>query len=665
MAVDAAHNVYLVDPFNNRVLRYDDPFGRDGAGGDHATIADAVWGQSDFSARQCNRGGPPAADSLCTGEVDRFYPNYYFASGLDVTPDGRFLWVADLGNHRVLRIPTAGRQADLVLGQPNFTTATVTCGSSDPRHLCKPNAVRYDPVSDRLYVLHGDARAARVAIFVHPTANHQPASGEMPPPPSGFLWPRGLTIDPTVPDGLWVTDTDNSRLLQYVGGELARVLSKGDLGSVGCIGVLGSGPLRAQVCNPHGSLGIDRDGSVYAGGLSDTNVVRYPAPIPTPGPDGVALSPDLQLLKDSTNYGLLHANRIGPSGLANPGAMALVGRQLAVADRKRIVFWNDYLQGSESGGPADGVLVQASFGSQEATHPLLHGPDFNFLAVDSFRQRLYAAQGPSIWAWDTGGGLRTGEPPAFIIEGPLPVRGGGWAEFDVWGIAIDERLDVAYITDQGRNRLLRVLRFSEARREVDLIIGQPTVMGGACNGGSASPVANGFCSPTQVRFDADGDLYVVDATWEGNGNKRVVAYSGRDLPPVPSPSIIAPASLRPSRIYSKTAFDDRACHPDLARQPCSPRAIAFEPGTNRMALTVDGYGNPLTSRLFVYDDPSPQVRAPGGTTRPLQAPLPDVVVGVPFNQPSDAAWDGEGRLLVLDHTWNRVVLFDGVPAAGE
>ena len=89
-------------------------------------VADFVWGQPDFTSRACNQGlSAPTNRTLClnneatsvhlTGDQE--------GGGVDVSPDGK-VWVTDQGNGRVLRFPANSKVADLVLGQPNFTTGT-------------------------------------------------------------------------------------------------------------------------------------------------------------------------------------------------------------------------------------------------------------------------------------------------------------------------------------------------------------------------------------------------------------------------------------------------------------------------------------------------------------------------------------------------------------
>jgi sugar lactone lactonase YvrE len=93
--------LYVADAVNHRVVRFSQPF-------TNGRTADLVLGQSTFtngtSATANNRLNQPQGVFLDSGGN---------------------AWVADTGNHRVLRfsVPlTSGQAADLVLGQANFTS---------------------------------------------------------------------------------------------------------------------------------------------------------------------------------------------------------------------------------------------------------------------------------------------------------------------------------------------------------------------------------------------------------------------------------------------------------------------------------------------------------------------------------------------------------------
>jgi uncharacterized protein (TIGR03437 family) len=109
---DTPH-LYVADVYNHRVLGFKDF--RKAQGGNKADI---VIGQPDFNSNLCNVSGnpdAPTASTLC------------FPTSVTVGANGE-LYVADLGNARVLRYPApfanapVGAKADLVLGQRNFTT---------------------------------------------------------------------------------------------------------------------------------------------------------------------------------------------------------------------------------------------------------------------------------------------------------------------------------------------------------------------------------------------------------------------------------------------------------------------------------------------------------------------------------------------------------------
>ena len=187
MAVDSEGNLYVPDSFNHRVVKYEEPFEND-------AVADRLWGQVDYSGMACNRGSPdsPSADSLCfhSGTV-QFSLNRY-GPGVEIDAAGN-LWVADVGNNRVLRFPSQpatgeiSTTADLVLGQSDFYTAGP--GSSLAR-MHAPSAIRFDS-KGWLYV--ADAANNRVLAFKPPFRTGELAAKTFG---SQFHHPSSLEVDP-------------------------------------------------------------------------------------------------------------------------------------------------------------------------------------------------------------------------------------------------------------------------------------------------------------------------------------------------------------------------------------------------------------------------------------------------------------------------------------
>ena len=78
-------------------MKYENPFEKD-------STADQVWGQNDFTGMGCNLGVPetPTAQTLCFHSNSvRFTLNRY-GPGVEIDAEGN-MWVADVGNNRVLR----------------------------------------------------------------------------------------------------------------------------------------------------------------------------------------------------------------------------------------------------------------------------------------------------------------------------------------------------------------------------------------------------------------------------------------------------------------------------------------------------------------------------------------------------------------------------------
>jgi len=151
MYVDSAGNLYVPDINNHRVLKYISPFTTD-------TIADEVWGQVDFAGNKPNLTGTP------------FNP----------TPL----------NNRVLRFPEGAKTADLVLGQPNFTTGGDFSGGGGMNQMSGPSAVAFDP-QGRFYV--ADTANNRILFFAPPFSNGMNATGTFASDHNG---PTNIQADP-------------------------------------------------------------------------------------------------------------------------------------------------------------------------------------------------------------------------------------------------------------------------------------------------------------------------------------------------------------------------------------------------------------------------------------------------------------------------------------
>jgi len=204
LAIDPfSGKLFVADLDHHRILRFPDA-----ASLANGANAEAVFGQVNFSGISSGS----TATKLNGPE------------GLHVDHSGR-LWVADLVNNRVLMfegaatLPGFGATADLVLGQPNFTT--VTPGTTATK-MTGPSQVFVD-AADNLWV--ADFHNNRVLKFaaVSGLANGAAATAVLGQPDFTSSAAAGSAIKMDSPAGvmvddagrLWVADRDNHRVLRF------------------------------------------------------------------------------------------------------------------------------------------------------------------------------------------------------------------------------------------------------------------------------------------------------------------------------------------------------------------------------------------------------------------------------------------------------------------
>jgi sugar lactone lactonase YvrE len=606
MAVDSAGNLYVPDFDNNRVVRYNSPFTTD-------TIADYVWGQADFTGNACNRGrgiGSPDGQSLCF----RSPLNEGFTGGVDIDSTGN-LWASDNANHRVLRFPkdpasgVPAQVADLVLGQPDFTSASPGVGMNQ---MCAPAAVRVD-AAGTVYVADSQlfcnlGSNGRILIFHPPLSSGMSAGGTLG---SGLLNPTGLELDPG--GGIWVTDTGNNQFLLFAGGIVQKVLGKDVPNYTGSCtnNPTTDGPQfcysdgvcedSSRVCGPNGSIGIDTDGNVFLSAWEELqDVWRFPAPIPAPTP-GIAHSADKRIYEPA-QYAM--RNYVGPAGFDGPRGVAVAGNQLIVADPGRLLFWNN-ASSLTNGQAADGYVGVPSFFVQA-------GPDlYGRIAADG-ASHLWLLISPDfvigqILVYSLP--LTTGASPILTLNSPLPVLGGGTVSWDwaiyIGGLAPNSAGTKLWVADPIRNRVFRVSN-PLSNPVVDIVLGQTSLSGTLCNQGNPVPSQTSLCDPGSVALDPQGNVYISDASLEVQGNFRLLEY---DASLFPNQSATALFGIPASRVFGRGgSFLDPNCqflsilydfffnHDGL----CAPLQPAFASDGQMVVGTIGYVGNRFPS---VYKTP--------------------------------------------------------------
>ena len=429
------------------------------------TVADQVWGQSDFSGNLCNRGaGAPTASTLC------FTVGSFSAGGVALDTAGN-LWVADNGNNRVLRFPnlsgTIAGTADLVLGQPDFVSNAAGTGLAG---MYAPSSLRFGP-DGRLYVaiVADGGLLSKVLVFTpNPTFVSGMAATLFG---SHFAAPYGMETDP-VGDGLWVNDSSNSmvELWDWNGTTVKRVLGKDVYRTGGDCGFCYSG----------GGIGVDTTGSVMPSVfVYGQDVYHYAAPIPAPQA-GVVYQPDKVFFAPPAGY-----NFRGNKGLRSGSGVVIHGDQLVVADAGRVVFWNG-LDTLTNGKPFDGFVGSVNFSFNFSCCGYLKADTANSrLWVQGYTEGIYVYQLP----------LTAGAAPLANIFAPfstIPVLGGGTVTLGdyIGGLVPSPDGTSLWVTDTYRNRTLRI-RNPLTAPQVDVVLGQTNASGIQCNRGHRSGAEHG------------------------------------------------------------------------------------------------------------------------------------------------------------------------------
>jgi hypothetical protein len=601
MAVDASGNLYVTDFFNHRVLKYLSPFTTD-------TVADDVWGQDSFTAGTCNKGlSAPNATTLCFSWGD----SNNWTAGVDIDPAGN-LWVTDSGNNRVLRFPAGSHTADLVFGQPGFTSRAPGSGLNG---LYGPTVVR---MNSRGSVYVTDQTNNRVLVFDPPFALGM--NGRVFG--SGFVSPSGIDFDP-LQGGVWIMNLGHN------------VLELWDENTQTIVDTISRRDHTNLLDSTSGSVGIDSSGNKYiaiGSGEYQNDLLQFP-------PGGAPTTPTRRF------FGSGVGNAVTAAGIASGGGVAIADNQLIVADNGRILFWNDP-SSLYTGKPADGVTGGVSnFTTRRAGCCNILKADRNHHLYVSVSMEASVLDHVDIYQLP----LTTGAQPISTITFPLNVLGGGQLTAGYfqpfWGLVPTPNGDFLWLSHSGTNRVVR-LRNPLTNPVVDVILGQTDLTGTSCNRGGQPRVgmtSSTLCLPGSLALDRLGNLYVSDHSLEIQGNMRLLVFDAGLFPPNNTQVIFAPPATKifPDIATWEPAFDSQnrmvvgynpywanpngGSFPGIYYNPLSPSTtpddFLYDYYSMAISATFDdndnlyvGDGN--RSRVLVYYHPIPDAPSPTPTGTP-------------------------------------------------
>ncbi len=672
VVVDILGNLYVADNNNHRVLEYDTPLTTD-------TIADRVLGQPDFISNTPNNGGINA-NSLWDP----------FSLALDAQGN---LYVADYGNNRVLEYNhplTDDTTADRVFGQPGFTSGTANNNGISANSLYLPTGVSLSAQGD-LYV--ADYFNHRVLEYNAPLTTGttadlvfgQPNFTSNTPNNNGISASSlNLPVDVSVDaqGNLYVVEAGNNRVLEFntplTDGIIAdRVFGQLNFTS-GSVNGGGASAGAGTLNNPFGVL-LDAQGNLYVADIGNNRVLEFDVPVPYGTPTLSALSPStvaagspaFALTVHGSGFvagstvrwngsnrptifvtSLLLTASLSSADVAGGGPFAVTVFTPAPGGGTSTLINLPLYHRNGQDTVADGVLGQPNFTANNSNNPLLPGGANQLfgpfsVSVDRHSARLFVADTSNhrVLSWPNALAFANGQAADLVIGQPdfyFTIRNNGGVSAtslaNPLSVAVDAQGNL-YVADNGNHRVLEYTAPLSNGMAANRVFGQGSSFTTALpNNGGIS--ANSLNSPYAVALDTLGNLYVADAA-----NNRVLEYN--------TPLT---AGTTADRVFGQLNFTSNTVLSLSASSLNSPANVALDPQGN---LYVADTAN---NRVLEYNLP-----LSAGT-------VADHVFGQPnftsnaanngglnangLNSPNGVALDARGNLYLVDVFNHRVLEYD-------
>ena len=541
LTVDRDGNLYVADSGNNRVVRYPRPFEQQ----NEILQSDLVIGQRAINqGRQPNQGIAPSNKTLALAGSSGA-----FRVGITLDASNN-LWISDPLNNRVLRFPpsqlaanTNEPQADLVLGQPDFSTTKIVDPPQNVQlnknNVINPSGISFD-AAGRLFI--ADTRQ-RVTMWLPPFRTGMSASrilgasedpslsatrlgGNNGPPETSF----------SIGNDLYVLDTGNNRILRYGNpdswaAESATVISPAALSVIGQSDFTQNEPNRSVRGDARADSLFGPTSATLAGGylwIADANnnrIVGYPQNVLTTA-DRLLGQLDFQYRGPNITkqQGFNFNSTIGlVAGVAVDYTSDPPRLYIADTGNNRILGFRD-ARNIRSGDLPDLLIGQSDYNRNTINFST---GDPNVVLERGFNAPAGVAVDPqgNLWVADTGNGRVMRFPKPFEQTTPVNLRANlclGQAncfarpQREATGRNMNSPIGIAFmvdghvlVSDFAHNRVLQYRRPPGADfvdgQTASVVIGQRDFSSSA--GGVDSDKLN---SPRFITIDSSDRLYVAD-----------------------------------------------------------------------------------------------------------------------------------------------------------
>ncbi len=617
---------------------------------------------------------------------------------IDQTASPAALYVSDTGNNRVLGFRNAaafanGQKADLVIGQPDFST-TLAAGPVNGAHttgLSSPEGITVDSVGNLWVVDAGNNRILRFPKPLTQTANILPDlvigqpdfttgaanQGGLSASSLSFSGIQGaITFDGA--GNLWVADSGNNRILRFPASALATGQSgpAADLvlgQTTFTVNSEGSSPPPAtsfnSIFSPSG-IAFDSAGRLFVSEAAASQrgrvLIWYP-----PFTNG------------QSAFRMLGVDQSSPPPpdisqyefQQRPTTVFAVGNRMGVVDtfNSRLLLFPPVEQWNSNSfyQAANTVVGQSDFSSGSANHGKL-SPDASTLAqpvgATFYNGNLYVADSNNnrvLVLPQSGSGF--GPATAILgqtqadVNSPNLVEG---REVNLSsradsGLAVDFSSDVPhlYISDNGNNRILGYydLRNIQPGQQADIVIGQPDFLHTIANYPDGNSNDHNLFAPTGLTVDASGNLYVADT-----GNGRVLRFRTpfANFQPGNPMAVTESADLLLGQISFTSKITDAT-----SQTMSAPYGLAFA-GDNGLLVSDVA----LNRVLFFAGRAGDLTNGQAAATVFGQSDMTSSGAGSGLNRmsgPRHISTDTDDRLYVADAVNNRILIFNRAPAAGN
>ncbi len=593
--------------------------------------------------------GAPDAN---TGGIDAYeYPNdnLHINDPTGIASDGTRLFVADNSRNRVLVWNTFPTQsytpADLVLGQPDFTSGTTLASAANTMNGPQGIAI----CGTKLFV--ADNQNHRVMVWnTLPTTTQQAADfvlGQTNFTNNTPLATGATTLNSPVgvhctATQLFVADRDNNRVLIW--NTIPTTMGAGANVAVGQVGLAAAVPATSQ-------NGLSNPGFVHAGSnnklyVSDTanNRLMIYDPIPTTS------GPNAAVVLGQNNFSNnAQDNTSLANGVDQGGDVFLYNGHIHFVDanNNRMMIWTSDLPATFAA--ADAVLGHPNKTSEAPNNPGLSASSFG-QTVDVFSDgtRLYVSSDEnhrtvkwnSIPTATTPADIVLGQPSFATFTANNPTIGADTLSQPAGGCIADGRL---FIADASNNRVLIWNTTPESNQTgADLVLGQANFT----SSGSGITIST-MDSPFGIYCDSQR-LIVADT-----GNNRVLIWN----------SLPTTSSQTPDVVIGQVDFVSNAAAGG-ANGLSSPRAAIIAEGklmiadsANHRVLIFNSIPttNGASADLVLGQSDFTSVSVNAGST---------TISASGMNSPSALAYV-KGALIVSELFNHRLVIYRSIPSVAN